>query len=56
MADRAICPNHINHTEAPKGYLDWGLWAHQMSKTHRQVKCAECGDYLIWVPKQTEAD
>ena len=49
---RVICPDHRRDDE-PKGYLAWHEWAEQMSKTHRQERCPECGYWHIWVPKAT---
>lgn len=44
------CKDHT--PDQPNLYLAWHEWANRMSKTHRQVKCRECGLYKIWVPKQ----
>lgn len=46
------CPNQSAHTDCPEGYLDWHSWAERMSKTHRQVRCPDCGLFSIWEPKQ----
>lgn len=40
------------HTPAPSGYIQWHAWAHGMGKTHRQVKCPNCGKWAIWLPKR----
>lgn len=48
---RERCPNKDNHTPRPEGYMAWMSWADRMSKTHKQIKCAGCGRYTIWVPK-----
>jgi len=56
MAHEVLCPDRIHHTEVPQDYLAWHSWAKLMSKTHRQLKCAGCGRYLIWLPKQKETD
>lgn len=45
------CPDLIDHTVAPKGYLAWHDWAKRMGRTHRSIKCAGCGLYVIWIPK-----
>lgn len=44
-----------DHTLAPAGYLAWHDWAKRMSRTHRQVRCAGCGLYAIWIPKARAA-
>lgn len=46
------CPNMMDHTDGPDGYLQWHDWARRMSKNHRQSKCAGCGLYKIWTPRQ----
>ena len=48
-------PDEVRHAldDEPKGYLAWHEWAEQMSKTHRQERCPECGYWHIWVPKAT---
>lgn len=46
-----LCPHVEDHTAQPEGYLPWHAWAEEMSKTHRQRKCAGCGLYKIWEPK-----
>ncbi len=50
--DEVLCPNVEDHTPRPEGYIQWHTWAEQMSKTHRQSKCAGCGKYTIWTPKR----
>lgn len=52
MADEAECPDLMHHTPCPKGYLEWHAWAREMARTHRQVKCAGCGLYAIWIAKK----
>lgn len=47
----ADCPGFIDHTPSPPGYLEWHEWAKKMGRTHRQIKCAGCGLYKIWVPR-----
>lgn len=47
-----LCPNIENHTVCPDGYLQWLSWVERMAKTHRQRKCAGCGRYEIWEPKE----
>lgn len=41
------------HTPCPEDYLSWHEWAEQKTKTHRQIKCPECGRLSIWVLKAT---
>lgn len=43
------CPNIKNHTESPEDYVGWHVWAEEMSKDHHQIRCPECGLYVIWV-------
>jgi hypothetical protein len=38
-----------NHTDAPCGYIQWHEWARKKAKTHKQLKCHECGLYKIWI-------
>lgn len=44
--------SECQHTPRPTLYLEWQAWAHEMSKTHRQVKCPHCGLWAIWRPKR----
>jgi excisionase family DNA binding protein len=53
---KAPCPDYIKHIEGPEGYVEWHLWAEEMSKTHNQRKCKGCGLYTIWVPKKEKFD
>lgn len=53
--DPADCPDFMNHTPSPKGYLGWHDWAKKLGRTHRQVKCPGCGLYAIWMPKAKRA-
>lgn len=48
-----FCQHAEDHTPCPEGYILWHAWAEKMSKTHKQVKCGECGRYSIWIPKGT---
>jgi hypothetical protein len=44
------CAKHHTHDDVePSGYVSWHLWALQMTKSHRQVKCPVCGLYAVWV-------
>ena len=51
-ADETPCPNAAKHTPHPKGYVDHATWGYEMLRTHRQVRCAGCGLWAIWVPKK----
>jgi hypothetical protein len=44
-----------DHTEGPEGYNHWHDWAARMGQTHRQLRCAGCGLYKIWVRKDAIA-
>lgn len=46
-----LCMHAEDHTPCPEGYLQWHAWAEKMSKTHRAIRCGECGLYTIWIPK-----
>lgn len=43
------CPG--GHTPSPRLYLSWHAWADEMGRTHRTVRCGECGKWAIWVPR-----
>lgn len=45
------CSNRHNHMESPSDYVEWHDWAERMAKTHKQIKCPECGYWVIWVRK-----
>lgn len=47
---KAPCAQGEGHTPSPEGYLAWHEWAAEKAKTHRQVRCPECGLWAIWVP------
>lgn len=47
----ADCPNAVQHTPHPVGYVAHSDWADQMLKTHRQKRCDGCGILNIWEPK-----
>lgn len=50
---KEICPNQMEHTEQPEGYLDWMSWADRHHKDGwRQKKCPGCGFYAIWILPQ----
>ena len=44
------------HTKCPDGYIARAEWAEKKSKTHKQVKCPNCGLYAIWVKKEGKDD
>lgn len=52
MKENFECDNWENHSQQPEGYLQWHSWAKEKSKTHKQIKCKECGLYEIWVLKE----
>ena len=39
------------HTPHPSSYLAHAAWADEMLKTHRQARCAWCGLWAVWIPK-----
>ncbi len=43
------CNKHTK--KQPEGYIAWHEWASKMSITMKQVICAECGLYAIWIKK-----
>jgi len=43
------CKDHNDNTTT--SYTGWHLWAAKKGKTHRQVKCDECGLFKIWILK-----
>ena len=45
LTDRLICKRK-NYGE-PEGYLNWHEWAEKKAKTHKQVRCKECGKYHL---------
>lgn len=46
---KPTCPNLIEHTVQPEGYLQWHYWAEQRYKEgYRQKKCKGCGLFTIW--------
>lgn len=51
---RKHCPNRMNHTECPEGYMQWYSWAAKKSRTHKQVLCSGCGRFSIWVEKKNK--
>jgi hypothetical protein len=47
---KEICPNIIEHTEQPAGYIQWHEWAEKRyEEGYRQKKCPGCGLYKIWI-------
>src|ERR1700756_4418734 len=49
---KMIGKDKCKHTPCPEGYLQWHTWAEKKSKTHKAIKCPNCGRYAIWVPKR----
>jgi hypothetical protein len=45
------CPLRAQHTPRPEGFLPYVAWAEAKSRTHRQLRCAGCHRWAIWVPK-----
>jgi hypothetical protein len=39
------------HTKSPDGYLQHAQWAEDMLKTHKQIKCPNCGLWAVWIKK-----
>lgn len=46
-------PRCVQHTEGPRGYVDFFAWAERMSRTHEQRQCPGCGRYVVWKPRGT---
>lgn len=55
MMNEKDCPNRHRHTKCPEGYVAWHDWAEKKGKTHRQVKCPDCGLRAIWRKKMKKA-
>ena len=43
-----------SHTPCPTDRATWLTWAHSKSRHWRQVKCRQCGEMRIWVPKRDD--
>lgn len=43
----STCPNAMNHTPSPKGYIDWHDWANEMKKSYKQKRCPVCRRWVI---------
>ncbi len=54
MTERSPKYTCVDHNDGPSGYLGWHEWADKKSKTHRQVRCDECGRYHIWIKKAVD--
>jgi Fe-S-cluster-containing hydrogenase component 2 len=52
LTAKVLCQHFEDHTPCPEGYIQWHAWADKMAKTHKQRKCAGCGLYTIWEPRQ----
>ena len=46
------CADHNDRQELD--YVAWHEWARKRDKTHRQVKCPECGLFSIWIKRKTD--
>ena len=46
------CEDH--EKDVPKGYIQFFEWCKEKSKTHKQIKCPECGLYKIWVRRNKQ--
>ena len=44
------CDKHAPNQ--PTGYVQWHKWAEKMTKTHEQIRCPDCGLFMIWVKKK----
>ena len=51
QADGTTCYDHV---EGPNDYADRPEWAYRRLKTHRNLRCAECGLWKIWIPRADE--
>lgn len=40
------------HTPCPEGYREWHEWAERKLRTHRQIRCPNCGLWAIWVRRK----
>ena len=51
-------PDVVNEGCGPnrRGMMDWWEWAEAMDRTHRTVKCPECGRPHIWVRRGKAAE
>lgn len=52
----AVCASECDHyhTPHPAGYIQHAAWAEEMQKTHRQARCAWCGLWAVWIPKESK--
>ena len=50
------CPLKDQHTPPPTSYLVFHDWAEKKAKTHRQMRCAGCHRWSVWVPGSEEPD
>ena len=50
------CPNAAEHTPSPTRYVHLSEWAEEMTKTHRQRQCGDCGRWVIWVPRRGQSE
>lgn len=45
-----VCERQADHTPTPSGYIAFHAWAQEMSESHTQVQCEDCGLWAVWVP------
>ena len=49
----STCADH--HIPPVEHRYSWPRYDYfnELQKTHRQLRCAECGRWAVWVPKET---
>lgn len=40
--------------DEPLTYVEWFKWAAEMNKTHKQVRCKECGKFTEWIKRDNK--
>jgi hypothetical protein len=45
------CPKINTHTKRPEDYVGFHEWAMKKSKTHKQIRCKDCGLWAKWIKK-----
>lgn len=53
MSDPTTCDDH---TPMPENYAAWHQAAEKLSKTHRQLRCDECGLWEIWADEGSDRE